>query len=61
MKPKQDYDDDSYLWGPGLMQGSAHSISQDDVQEDAAEKVRKVAEEVSRKTFSRPVKKIGFY
>lgn len=54
-------DDDSFMWGPGLMQGSAHVISDSAAEEDAAEKVRKVAEEVSGKSFAKPARKIGFY
>jgi len=41
--------------------GSAHSVSSDEPAEDRAEKVRKVAEEVTRKEMPRPVKRrIGF-
>jgi hypothetical protein len=41
--------------------GSAHSVSGDGADEDRAEQVRKVAEEVTGKTMPRPpVKRIGF-
>ena len=40
--------------------GSAHSVSGDYPDEDRAEQVRSVAEEVARKTFHRPKKRIGF-
>lgn len=41
--------------------GSAHSVSSDEPDEDRAEKVRKVAEEVSRKEMPKPIKRrIGF-
>jgi hypothetical protein len=45
---------------PQQSSGSAHSVSGDAPDDDPAEQVRLVAEEVSRKPMPRPVRKMGF-
>lgn len=44
---------------PGSI-GSAHSVSGDVDAESRADQVRRIAEEVSGKSFPRPVKRVGF-
>lgn len=45
------------LWG----HGSGHSVSSDPQDEDPAEEVRRVAEEITGLDFSKPKTRIGFY
>lgn len=45
---------------PMYMIGSGHSVSSDEPGDDPAEQVRKIAEEVTGKTFSRPKPRMGF-
>ena len=45
---------------PLHMSGSGHSVSGDEPDDDPAETVRKIAEEVTGKTFDRPRRKMGF-
>lgn len=55
--PPDDHAPDAYQ----PAQGSAHSVSSDAPDADPAERVRKVAEEVSRKPIPRvPLRRIGF-
>jgi len=52
---------DDYAPDPQVFSGSAHSVSGEKEEEDKAELVRKVAEEVSGKKMPRPpTKRIGF-
>lgn len=52
---------DDWEDGNGTFSGSAHSVSGDCPDDDAAEQVRKIAEEVTGKQFPAPTKRIGFY
>ena len=54
------YAPDDHAADPQTTHGSAHSVSGDGPLRDRAEEVRRVAEEVSRKTMPRPVKRFGF-
>lgn len=45
---------------PLYMSGSGHSVSSDEEDEDPAEKVRRIAEEVTGQTFDRPKRRMGF-
>lgn len=50
-----------YAEAPQPFNGSAHSVSSDAPEQDRAEQVRKVAEEVARKPMPRPApRRIGF-
>jgi len=40
--------------------GTAHSVSADEPPDDPAEQVRRIAEEVTGKTFERPKSRMGF-
>lgn len=55
--PRDDWDEYSY---PLHMAGTAHSVSGDEPEDDPAEQVRKIAEEVTGKTFDRPKRRMGF-
>lgn len=54
------YPPDDHAMEPQQSNGSAHSVSSDAPDEDRAEKVRRVAEEVSRKPMPRPQRRMGF-
>lgn len=56
MQPKA-YRDDDFFW---LGFGSHHSLSSEEPETDPAEEVRKVAEEVTGKSFAKPKRTIGF-
>ena len=45
---------------PLYMQGCGHSVSGDEPEYDAADEVRRVAEEVTGKTFDKPMRGFGF-
>jgi hypothetical protein len=51
---------DDLAYEPPITHGSAHSVSGDGPDRDRVEEVRRVAEEVSRKSVPRPVRKVGF-
>lgn len=46
---------------PLLMLGTGHSVSQERADDDPAEDVRRIAEEVTGKKFDPPKRPIGFY
>ena len=55
------YPPDDHAQEPQQSNGSAHSVSSEQPEDDPAERVRKVAEEVSRKKMPRPPpRRIGF-
>lgn len=55
------YPPDDHAPEPLPFSGAAHSVSGDVPQQDPAERVRQVAEEVARKPMPRaPVRRIGF-
>ena len=55
------YAPDDHAADSGTTHGSAHSVSDAKPEKSAAEKVRDVAEEVSRKVMPKPpVRRIGF-
>ena len=45
---------------PLYMSGSGHSVSADEPDDDPAQQVRKIAEEVTGKSFERPTRRMGF-
>lgn len=52
---------DDFASEPQQFSGSAHSVSGEKPEDDAAEKVRKVAEEIARKPLPKqPKRRIGF-
>ena len=55
--PRDCWDEYSY---PLEMMGTAHSVSADEPPDDPAEQVRKIAEEVTGKSFERPTRRMGF-
>jgi len=54
------YPPDDQAPDPQIFSGSAHSVSGEKPEDSPAERVRKVAEEVSRKPMPRPVRRMGF-
>ena len=54
------YPPDDHAQEPQQSHGSAHSVSGEGPDEDRAEQVRRVAEEVSRKPLTLPKRRIGF-
>ena len=55
------YPPDDHSMENQVMSGSAHSVSSDTPPEDVAEKVRRIAEEVSRKTMPKTLRKASTY
>lgn len=51
---------DDYQQDAGITQGSAHSVSSETPEQDRAEQVRQVAEEITRQSFQKPARRIGF-
>lgn len=51
---------DDYTQDYGVSHGSAHSVSSDGPEQDAAEQVRQIAEEVTGKVIERAERRIGF-
>lgn len=52
---------DDYQQDAGTFSGSAHSVSSDKPDDDKADQVRKVAEEIARKPIPRPApRRMGF-
>lgn len=55
--PRDCWDEYSY---PLEMMGTAHAVSSDEDDDDPAEQVRRIAEEVTGKTFDTHKRRIGF-
>ena len=57
MQVRSNFDEPDVFW---IGFGSASSVSDDPPDEDRAAQVRRIAEEVTGRTFERPARSIGF-